>query len=574
MSLDPIQQVKSLEGIEIFNELSFSLAIPEAQSAIMKIQTREMESSPSLGKIDRQMAQAADAQRRLFSSPVISLKDSPCIKRILTSKKNAERFIISIENLIQTNSIKKELGITLILLYSKSPKEFAEGIREFLNSKEIAPKMAYIILQIFMSTSQTCHHFVKWLSSSSIFDSDATHQIKADILILAIMGYDNPQFFESAVSQSLSLGIFQKDQIIAEFNKDQLRSSLDRLPSLFSPPSPTMQVPPPLPRAADAQLRPPSAPVTSPAPPAGAQLRPPSAPASSIQTDTEIDNPRPEIHINIPIHLLEMKKSFICKGTIDGTEVTFFVSSNQWENLKITKEEYQAKQIDLVKHFHEIIPQTGPFALMSYGNGIDTEKLKFSLANHATTRIVDETKTPFLLLSLYNPTDGKVKDIIRTTKERSGTSTPIVQQMRQFMVWLSSLLDYNPNAGWLAVCHSEGGVILKRAIESMLPVQQATLRRFLTIYAAGPAEPLHTSQGNSVFNVYSESDYVTGYGPFGKAKEHMRDCDILTLQCESERKDRIGGVADHGFMKPTYFTNFIGYLQSWLHVQQSRAHSS
>ncbi len=276
----------------------------------------------------------------------------------------------------------------------------------------------------------------------------------------------------------------------------------------------------------------------------------------------------PNVMVCIPVQQyanLPDKKGLLCRGEINGVTVDFYAFYNQWHKLQFTPEELESGRINLANHLHELVPSDGrSIVLTSYGNGIDTNLGEFYQANE----VVAKTVAGSFMLSLYNPTEGRVLDIHRTKLERQGTDTPIVCKARQFMVWASDQLHkINPDAFWLSICHSENGVIVKRAIEGMTDGQQETLRNALHIFAVGPAEPLRKNQGASVVNVYSEKDYVTGFGPFGYAKSFMdnSDYDIRVLECKSSRSDRTLWIADHGFLKPTYqkaWVDKIDALQS------------
>src|SRR3990167_10488875 len=111
-------------------------------------------------------------------------------------------------------------------------------------------------------------------------------------------------------------------------------------------------------------------------------------------------------------------------------------------------------------------------------------------------------------MALHNPTEGVLKDVARTNRERSGVETPGVCLARQFMATTAEKLYHiNPQSLWLCIPHSENGVITKRAIEGMTEGQQQILQKILHVFAVGPAEPLSQKQGASVINAYSDKDY-------------------------------------------------------------------
>ena len=96
--------------------------------------------------------------------------------------------------------------------------------------------------------------------------------------------------------------------------------------------------------------------------------------------------------------------------------------------------------------------------------------------------------------------------------------------------------------------------------------QKQILQKILHIYAVGPAECLSKNQGASVINAFSDKDFVTGFGPLGRAKHYMNnpDYDVRILPCISTRNDKNLWIADHGFLKPTYqkaWSDHISYLK-------------
>ena len=264
---------------------------------------------------------------------------------------------------------------------------------------------------------------------------------------------------------------------------------------------------------------------------------------------------QPSITITVPIPALASLPSmggFLCKGEINGVHSDFYIFHTQWHKLQFTPEEHNTGQINLLDHLHELIPTQGKqIVLTSFGNGISTSIEEFNTANRA----VAQTISGPLMISLYNQTEGLVKDISRTRDERKGVDTPIVCKMRQF---LSCLIHHihkiNPESAWLSINHSENGVILKRSIEGASPEDQEKFKQSLHILAIGPADCVPQNYGASVSNIYSDKDYVTGFGPCGYAKRYLgnQDYEMKILPCISNKSQRNFWIADHGFLMPTY----------------------
>ncbi|MCE5318685.1 MAG: RHS repeat-associated core domain-containing protein [Parachlamydia sp.] len=263
--------------------------------------------------------------------------------------------------------------------------------------------------------------------------------------------------------------------------------------------------------------------------------------------------PCPEIFVSFPdfSHLVD-GKGLPGKGMFDGVMSDYIMIYENLHKLQFTAEEIKLGKANIFDHVNEIIPANGTsFVWVMHLNGINTSLEEFRESNEAIARKLGGC----FLLSRYNPTGGVKADIERVKQERKGIDTPTVCCTRQYLIFACSAVDkINSSAGILDVVHSEGALITKRAIEGMTKEQRDLVLKHLYIYAYGPAEPLSTKQGKSVINFFSEKDYVTGFGPYGHAKDYMNrpDCDIRVLECKSSSSQMNFWIADHGFLMPTY----------------------
>lgn len=275
------------------------------------------------------------------------------------------------------------------------------------------------------------------------------------------------------------------------------------------------------------------------------------------------EDPFGQVQINVPIPIIPRLpgfNGFLAKGSINGVAVDFTLCCGHWHQLQFTPEEIKLDQIDLLSHLHELVPtKENCFGLISVGNGINTSLEEFHNMSLKVGKFVGGT----LLVGLYNPSEGLLNDLSRTKQERKGIETTIVCLERQFLANTGErLYNINPLILWLSIPHSENGVITKRAIEGLSEGNQQILKEILHIYAVGPAEPLPKEQGASVINVYSKKDYITGFGPFGHAKQYMNDpaYDIRVLSCQSSISHCNLFIADHGFLEPTYRKAWKGHI--------------
>ncbi|MBX9745008.1 MAG: hypothetical protein K2X08_07360, partial [Chlamydiales bacterium] len=273
------------------------------------------------------------------------------------------------------------------------------------------------------------------------------------------------------------------------------------------------------------------------------------------------EDPFGQVQIHVPIPTIPRLPGFstlLGKYSSNGIEVNIVLCCGYWHQLRFTPEEIKMDKVDLLNHFHELTPKEGTyFSLVTVGNGVFTNLEECYDMATQVAQIVGNT----LLMALHNPTGlrsygrGIGVDLDRTRKEREGIETPIVCLARQFMATTGEkLYNINPQSLWLCIPHSENGVITKRAIEGMTGVHQEILQKNLHIFAVGPAESLARKQGASVINVYSDRDYITGFGLLGYAKRFMNnpDYDVRIVPCISSRSDRNLWIADHGFLSPTY----------------------
>lgn len=251
-------------------------------------------------------------------------------------------------------------------------------------------------------------------------------------------------------------------------------------------------------------------------------------------------------------------QSFMAQGEINGIVVDFFLSCGHWHQLQFTPEEQQIGRVNLLDHLPELVATSGLYVnICTLNNGINTTLPEFKDMCSALTKKTGGT----FFIGLHTPTEGVLSDIKRVQTARKGIETKQTSLNRQFMVTIGEKVhNINPQSIWYAIGHSEGGLIMKRAIEGMDEGSQNKLRSLLHILAIAPAEPLSKKQGAAVMNIYSDKDYVTGFGPQGQVPRYLNhpDYKIEILKCSSPIKDRNFFIADHGFLKPTYTNAWQG----------------
>lgn len=254
-----------------------------------------------------------------------------------------------------------------------------------------------------------------------------------------------------------------------------------------------------------------------------------------------------------------LKGVFACKGWIGEVEIDLFIACGHWHKIQFTAEELKSGMVNIVDHFHEILPKEGMMVgLITGQNGIDTKLNEFS---RMSSNIFDAISESPLYIGVYNPTSGIVKDLLRVGNERKGIDTPVVIQTRQFMeAIVNQIHEINPSLLWMHISHSEGGLIATQAIEKMTPETQALLQEHLLSFSYGPARPIPNHFGKNVLNVYSDKDYITGR--FGKPYMNDPNYTIKFVNCITPLSKRNFYIADHTFMGDTYQEALTGHIRS------------
>ncbi len=281
--------------------------------------------------------------------------------------------------------------------------------------------------------------------------------------------------------------------------------------------------------------------------------------------DSEARFPQEMLRIdNVPLHKIisarETPVSSILhiKGSISDVPVDWFVSCGHWHKLQFTPQEMETGMVNIVDHFHELVPQKGSIiGLITMQNGIRTTKNDFQNNVQSVSSMVPEGS---LIIGMHNPSEGLMKDCKRTMQELDGKDTPIVVRTRQFMVAISETLHkINPDLIFLHIAHSEAGVIGRNSIQGMTEEQKNLLRHQLYILGLGPAHPFSLEQGRGVTNIYSEQDYLTG----GFALKYRNDpkYDVKFVKCSSSWSERTGFIADHAYLGGTYQGEQAEYIR-------------
>ncbi len=247
------------------------------------------------------------------------------------------------------------------------------------------------------------------------------------------------------------------------------------------------------------------------------------------------------------------------KCLIDGVETDWVGLYSSWFKLKFSEEELKIGKIDILNHVGEMTPSSGSsISMILVQNGIQNSLEDFKKMNLSVMNKIPEGT---FCMGLYNPSEGFVKDIFRTYKEKMHVETPIISRTRQWIAaCVESLQKHNPEAMILCIPHSEAGVIFKRSMEKMSANLQDTLKKALLIEAVAPAEPIPKKFGLEVYNTYSEYDGITG----GMAKPFLDDPNYNI----SFIKSQLAPLSDRQFSAPMCASILI-----WDHVFLGKTYS-
>lgn len=226
-----------------------------------------------------------------------------------------------------------------------------------------------------------------------------------------------------------------------------------------------------------------------------------------------------------------------------------FLSCGHWHQLQFFADEIKTGKIDLLAHFSELLPHSGScIGLLGAQNGILTSLPEFREMGQS---IVDKIPEGTLFLGMYNPSYSAIKDGKRVKQEMKGVETPIVRFTSQMMGAIAETIHkINPALGWLEARHSEGGVIGRRAIERLTQDQKNILKEQYNCIALGPAMLMPDSYGQSIYNIYSELDYVTKHA--AKKQSDGFAYNVKFVECISSIWQKTAWIADHAFMGATY----------------------
>lgn len=181
--------------------------------------------------------------------------------------------------------------------------------------------------------------------------------------------------------------------------------------------------------------------------------------------------------------------------------------------------------------------------LTCYINGMNVVAAEFDEMIH---RIHAHIKGKAPLIGLYNATRGFAKDVQRVILEKKGCVTVSMVSLQNF---LGATFEYfsrlHPRFLILMLAHSEGGLLLDRAIEGLGEWGKEMAKKHLIIRTFGSIHALTNDRGKDVLNVYSDNDRAAF--SFVKEKFHLPNHPFHFYPAFG-----MHGNNDHSFLGPTY----------------------
>jgi len=200
---------------------------------------------------------------------------------------------------------------------------------------------------------------------------------------------------------------------------------------------------------------------------------------------------------------------FTTEGSIDGVKVNWLVKLGENVQLKFSSEEIKKGKFNLFDHYHDFVANKGKtLGLISFQNGILTKLDDVKDVISSLSSMSPGT----MILSLYNPTESGLKDVINACTEvvSSKIDTEMTALTRQYFAAMSStLFKINPEAAWIHIAHSRAGGIAARALEGMSSEQMQIMKENFHYLGLGPSLPVAASYTSSSINCYSEYDNLT-----------------------------------------------------------------
>lgn len=209
-----------------------------------------------------------------------------------------------------------------------------------------------------------------------------------------------------------------------------------------------------------------------------------------------------------------------------------------------------AKRVRIFHQYRDQIVGAGErIGLTVYMNGILVNELSFKEYGRTIYKKIGERTA---VVGLHNPTYGVTLDVAGLVAKCLKIFSGPIYTMQEFLKALTHhfyadgprMKCLNARSLCLIVVHSEGGLILHRALHDLAREVHYVLRKHLVIITLGAVHPVPHRYGKDVINYYSERDYAAN--PFAMRFFKDADYNIKVLSCQTKKP------IDHGFLDKTY----------------------
>ena len=163
-----------------------------------------------------------------------------------------------------------------------------------------------------------------------------------------------------------------------------------------------------------------------------------------------------------------------------------------------------------------------------------------------------------LIIGLFNETQSVPVDVGRTMFEKGGYKTKSVRALDALFTNLIDIIKASaPTTKISHICHSEAGAVYYSMYQNATKELKDDINQYINCVAFGPAECIPKAFGYKVLNIYSDKDFVTGR--YAKPNDPLYDVKIVSAI--TPWWQRMGYLADHGILKPTYSFHRQDYIR-------------
>ena len=283
-----------------------------------------------------------------------------------------------------------------------------------------------------------------------------------------------------------------------------------------------------------------------------------------------------QLNIRVPMSKLSSTYALIpCKGSIKGgsrkVEIDCGVACGHWEKLRLSTEEQKTGFVNIEDHFSELLPTIGNVGLLTFQNGILNSVADFQDMGKS---ILENLSEEPLCIGLYNASSGLTGDVDRLTQALQGYVTEGICRTRLMMTtFITQLLQTNPQALWIHIAHSEGGMLAKMALQGLRSQHSIHARNRLLALAYGPVAPISSRVARDAINTYSKDDKAA----LRFAKQYLNDpaYDIRLVDSLVPKSEQCIVAGDHTFTKATYqkaLRDNLGTFRSLYKIYDAKKH--